>query len=273
MKFDRKSCLLFSAASLSIAAPAGAADRRLVSVRPSDGLESSATLYSGYFNANNGFSDRWVIGSYANLYRGATGLHSDIVYVNREDNAFFGAFGLSRALSASTRGKIMVGSSTSNRDILPDRYLSASLEMKPSQGLVVTPSLTYRHYRTGGREIAPAVQMARYFDLPGDGGGYYVFQADGGMSFNNSRRAGWTAGAGLTTVRKSGLSLGIAGRAGYSAYDSSNGFGVTSRNYGGSVTAGYRLGRGYEVFVRGDATKSRHYTVAGALVGIKIPLR
>jgi hypothetical protein len=273
MNMNPKSCLLFAALTLTLVGPAAAANPRLIPAKPSDALESSATLYSGLFKASDGYSDRWVVGSYANVYRGDFGLHSDVVYVNREVNAFFGAFGLSHALGQSTRGRIMVGSSTSNRNILPNAYLSGSLEIKPSAGLVVTPSLTYRHYRSGGRELAPAVQLARYFDMPSDSGGYYVLQADGGLSFNDSGRAGWTAGAGLTTVRKSGLSFGIAGRTGYSAYDSAYGYGVTSRNYGGSVTAGYRIGPGYELFVRGDATRSRHYTVAGALVGVKIPLR
>ena len=94
MNLNSKSCLLFVTASISIAAPAAAADNRLIPPKPRDGLESSATLYSGLFKASDGFTDRWVIGSYANVYRGGTGLHSDVVYVNREDNAFFGAFGL-----------------------------------------------------------------------------------------------------------------------------------------------------------------------------------
>ena len=268
-----KPILLIAAAALVATAPVSAADRPKLPEAADSALESSGTIYSGLFGATNGYSDRWVIGSYANLYRGGTGLHSDLVYVNREDNAFFGAFGLSHAISELTRAKIMVGSSTSNRNILPNAFVQGSLQIKPSEGLIVTPALTYRHYRSGGREVAPSVQLARYFDLRGDAGGYYVAQADGGLSFNNSGRRGWTAGAGLTTVRNSGLSLGVAARTGYSAYDSAMGFGVTSRNYGGSATVGYRLGRGYELFVRGDVTKSRFYTVSGAIVGLKFPLQ
>jgi hypothetical protein len=268
-----KPILLFAALALVAASPGSAAIGPKAPGEKDRALESSSTIYSGLFRANNGYHDRWVIGSYANLSRGGTGFHSDIVYVNREDNAFFGAFGLSHAITERTRAKIMVGSSTSNRNILPNAFVQGSLQIKPSEGLIVTPALTYRHYRSGGREVAPAVQLARYFDLKGDAGGYYVAQADGGLSFNNSGRGGWSAGAGLTTVRNSGLSFGLAARAGYSAYDNAMGFGVTSRNYGGSATVGYRLGRGYEVFVRGDVSKSRFYTVSGAIVGLKFPLR
>jgi hypothetical protein len=264
--------LLLTAAALPTA-PAFAAAVQTGTPPAKDGLESSATLYGGAFGASNGVANRWVIGSYANLYREGTGFHSDVVYVNREDNAFFGAFGLSRPIGQRTRARIMVGSSTINRDILPNRFVQASLMFKPSKGLVITPALTYRHYRNGGRELAPGAQLARYFDIKGDTGGYYVAQADGGLSFNNSGRRGWTAGAGLTTVRKSGLTLGLAARTGYSAYESEMGFGVTSRNYGGAATVGYRLGRGYEMFVRGDVTKTRSFTVSGAIVGLKIPLQ
>jgi hypothetical protein len=236
------------------------------------GEESSATLYGGYNIANNGFADRWVMGSFANFYMGSTGFHSDIVYVNREQNAAFAALGLSQALSDRTRIRFMAGSSTHNADIFPSLFLQGSAELKPSDGLILNPSVTYRLYRKGGSEVAPAVQLARYFKIPGDGGGYYVAQGDVGLSFNSSHRAGWTAGAGLSTVRKSGLTLGAGARLGHMAYDGGTGTGVRSTFGNGNATVGYRFGKGQEIFVRGDVTRSKFYTVAGAMVGYKVPL-
>ena len=253
--------LFLAAAAVVVASPTLAA-----------GEDSSATIYSGYYGADNGFADRWVVGNFTNLYLGNTGFHTDVVYVNREQNALFTAAGLSQALNGKVRVKFMAGTSTSNRSILPSLYLQGSVEFKPAAGLIVTPAVTYRRYRFGGREISPSVQLARYFNLKGDQGGYYVLQADSSLSFNNSRKTGWSAGAGLTTVRKSGLTLGVAGHGGYSAYDSDLGVGVSSRYYGGTLTVGYRFKGGHELFVRGDVTHSQAYTVSGAILGFKFPI-
>jgi hypothetical protein len=236
------------------------------------GEKSTATLYGGYYAADNGYEDRMVIGSFVDLYQGANGFHLDSAYVNREQNAAFGAVGYSRQLGDKVRAKVMVGTSTDNDNILPELFLSGSLQFKPANGLIVIPSVTHRQYRTGGKETAPAVQVAKYFNISGDKGGYYVAQADGGLSFNSSEDTGWSLGAGLTSVRKSGLTFGASARVGYMSYDSVLGTGVRSDIYGVSASIGHRVGKGAEVYLRGDVSKTDFFTVSGAMIGLKFAL-
>lgn len=233
---------------------------------------STATLYSGYYSASRGYTDRFVVGAYGDLYNGAMGIHFDLAHVDREQNASFGAAGLSYALNDQAKVKVMAGSSTGNGTILPSLFLLGSLQLKPAPGWIVTPQVIYRRYRIGGREIAPSIATARYFDIPSDTGGYYVAQANVGLSFTNGGNTGWAAGAGLTTIRKSGLSLGANLTAGHMAYDSIFGTGVRSSFYGGGATIGHRIGGGNELYVRADVSHTKFYTVSGAMLGFKVKL-
>lgn len=233
---------------------------------------SVATLYSGYYKADRGYTDRRVVGTFGDLYSGAAGIHFDLAYLDREQNAGFGAVGLSYALSDTARAKVMVGSSTDNDNILPSLFLLGSLQLKPADKWVVTPQIVYRRYRMGGKEIAPSVQAAHYFNLAGDAGGYYVAQADAGLSFTSGGNTGWSGGAGLTTIRNSGLSLGANVRGGHMAYDSIVGTGVRSNFWGVGGSVGQRLGKGHEVYLRGDYSHTKFYDVTGAMLGLKIKL-
>lgn len=233
---------------------------------------SVATLYSGYYSTSGGYSDRFVVGTFGDLYSGAAGYHFDLAHLDREQNAQYGAVGLSYALSDKARAKVMVGSSTRNDNILPSLFLLGSVQFKPADKWVVTPQLIYRRYRQGGQEIAPSIQAAHYFNLAGDSGGYYVAQGDAGLSFTSGGNTGWSGGAGLTSLRKSGLNLGANVRAGHMAYDSIIGTGVRSNFVGGGVSVGHRIGKSHELYVRADYSHTRFYDVTGAMLGLKIKL-
>lgn len=232
--------------------------------------ESHVTLYSGYFGVDSGFSNRFITGSFVDLYPGETGLHADFAYVDREENSVYGSFGLSHRIGGLGRLKVMVGTSTGDQNILPDLTLHAGLELKPAEGLIARPSVTYRHFRHGGSHIDPRAQLAYYFG--GGRGGYYVAQADGGLTFTNGGQTGWSLSGGLTSVRSNGLRIGFAARTGYMAYDTLFGAEVRSNFWGGGPNIGYRFLSGHELFVRGDFTRNEHYSVTGALVGLKLPL-
>lgn len=232
--------------------------------------ESHATIYSGYYGVDAGFSDRLVGGAFVDLYPGATGFHADMVYVDREENAAYGAFGLSRAIAGLGRLKLMVGTSTGNQNILPELSLHAGLEVRPAKGLILRPGVTYRRFRHGGSHVAPDLQLAYYFG--GSRDGFFVAQADAGLTVTNTGKTGWSLSGGLTNVRSNGLRLGFAARTGYMAYDTLFGSEIRSRFYGGGPTVAYRFLGGQELFVRSDYTHNKHYSVTGAIVGLKIPL-
>lgn len=233
---------------------------------------STATLYSGYYHASKGYAPRAVVGSFGDLYSGSTGIHFDLAYLDREQKAGFGAAGLSFDLGQGSRLKMMAGSSTANDNILPSLFLMSSLQFKPRDKWVVTPQLVYRRYRSGGSEIAPSIQAAHYFNMGDAKRGYFVAQGDAGLSFTTGRNTGWSAGAGLTSVRANGLTFGANVRAGYMAYDSIIGSDVRSSFYGGGATIGHRLSSRYDLYVRGDVTHTRFYTVSGAMLGLKVKL-
>jgi len=240
------------------------------------GDESSTTTYAGYYHVSNGFEDRAVVGNFTNIYAGSFGIHSDVAYVDREENGTFGALGLSYAPTETVRIKASAGTSTNDVTILPELFLSGSIQVKPAKGWVVTPDLTFRKYRTGGKELAPGVQVAKYFNVKGDTGGYYVAQVDTGLSFvEGSNKTGWSTGAGITFVRNSGWSLGLNARYGYMAYDVVTGTGalpVRSNLLGLGASVGYRFNKKMEVFVRGNVADTKFYTVSGAMLGLKFGL-
>ncbi|MBA3526953.1 MAG: hypothetical protein H0T82_08555 [Sphingomonas sp.] len=232
--------------------------------------ESQVTLYSGYYSASDGFTDRFFAGGFLDRYFGSTGVHADVVYVNREENAAYGALGLSQRINGLGRLKLMAGTSTGNRSILPKLSLHAGLELSLTKDTIVRPSVTYRRFRNDRSHIAPEVQIAHYFG--GNAAGYYVAQVDAGLSLTNTDNTGWSLGGGLTNVRKDGLRLGLAGRSGRMAYDSLLGSEIDSRFYGGGPNVGYRFLGGQEIFVRGDVTRNKFYTVTGAFIGFKTAL-
>ena len=264
-----------SDSSAGVASAAPGSDNRVKQMlagdsEPQPRPESHVTLYTGYFRVNSGFSNRFVTGSFVDLYPGETGLHADLVYVDREENGAYGALGMSHRIGGLGRLKLMVGTSTGDQNILPDLTLHAGLETKPAEGLIVRPSVTYRHFRHGGSHIEPSAQLAYYFG--GGSGGYYVAQADGGLTFTNSGKTGWSLSGGLTSVRSNGLRIGFAARTGHMAYDTLFGAEVRSSFWGGGPNLGYRFLSGHELFVRADFTRNEHYSVTGALVGLKLPL-
>lgn len=240
------------------------------------GEESATTTYAGYYHVDRGYEDRTVVGNFTNLYVGDLGIHTDVAYVDREENGVFGAGGLSYALNDSVRVKAMAGTSRGDVNILPELFLTGSVQLKPAKGWVVTPDVTYRKYRNGGKEISPGVQVAKYFNVAGDTGGYYVAQADGNLSFvDGTDKTGWSAGAGITFVRNSGWNLGLNTRYGYMAYDTVTGTGVLpvrSKVLGLGASVGYRVTKSTEVFVRGNISDTKFYTVSGAMLGVKFGL-
>jgi hypothetical protein len=263
------SLALVAAAALSAVASPAAAQRA--------GEESTTTTYVGYYGVDEGYDDRLVVGNFTNLYSGAFGVHTDFAHVRREQNGTFGAAGLSYALGEKVRVKAMAGTSDNDgRDILPELYLSGSAALTVSKGLIVTPDVTFRRYRNGGREISPGVAVAKYFNLAGDTGGYYVAQGDASVSFiKDTDERGYQVGGAISTVRKSGITVGLNFNGGKMAYDTITGLGrlpVRSNTLGGGASLGYRFAPKSEIFVRGNVSANDYFWVHGGMLGLKFGL-
>jgi hypothetical protein len=232
--------------------------------------ESHVTTYGGFYNANKGYADRYIAGSFIDLQLGSTGLHADVFYVDREQNAAYGAFGVSQVIEGFGRVKVMAGTSSHGQDIVPKLFLSAGLELQPGSQWIVRPAVAYRKFRNDRSQVNPSLQVARYFG--GDASGYFVAQADASLYLNNVGNTGWSVGGGLTHVSPSGWRFGAALHRGYMTYDAISGTNVHSSTYGGGPNFGYRFSGGQEIFFRSDLTKTRFYTVSGAIVGFKFAL-
>lgn len=260
------------AAMFALAAAAAGAARAQASLSLAE-ERPSIMLYSGGLNLKQGFADRYFGGFFYNQYVGDVGLHADVVEVSREQDVGFGAFGASWQAAPGIRPKIMLGSSTNNTDIEPDVYGSFQVQIRPigDTRTIITPSVTYRHFRNGGEETIPGFDAVYYFSMANDPDGYYVAQAGANVGFTKSSDHSYTLGLGLQTVRANGVSFGVYGEGGRMVYNPILSVpGAATNFYSIRPSIGFRFTPDYEVFVRGEYTHTGFYDAAGALVGLKI---
>lgn len=233
----------------------------------------SIILYSGGLNLKDGFKDRYFGGFFYNQYVDGVGLHADVVEVAREQDVGFGAFGLSWQAAPGVRPKIMLGGSTNNTDIEPDLYGSFQVQLRPTGDTrtIITPSVTYEHFRNGGEETIPGVDAVYYFSMANDPDGYYVAQAGANVGFSRASEDSYTLGLGLQTVRANGLSFGVYGEGGRLVYNPVLGVqGIATNFYSIRPSVGFRFTPDYELFFRGEYTHTGFYDASGGLVGFKI---
>ncbi len=255
--------LALAAAAVIAAAPDVAAAKE----------KSSVTAYAGILSLDKGFGTRTYEGGFVDVYANdKLGLHADIVDVQREENALFASVGASWAFNSHVRGKVMVGTSTDNLNILPDQFGSFSLQIKPgtNSGWVVTPGIAYRHYRNGNRDTLGSLAVAKYFNIAGDKHGYYVVQASVTTTFQRNGRAMGSGSLGIQTVRASGVSFGVTGEAGSLVRDPVAGPVGSGEFYAIRPSLSVPLVKGVEVFARGEYADTNLYTAKGGTTGLKV---
>lgn len=233
---------------------------------------SNVTVYAGGLDVTKGFENRNYAGIFYNQYFGSVGVHADIVGIRREEDSGFATVGMSWDAAKGVRPKVMIGTSTSNLDIHPEVYVSAQAQIRPTADTrtIVTPSITYRKFRTGAEEVIPGVDAVYYFSIPADTTGYYVAQAGANVVLGEADDTGYSVGMGLQTVRANGLSFGAYVEAGSLAYDSLIGEGVQTDFYSVRPALGLRFTPETEVFFRGEYTHTDFYEASGLLVGFKL---
>ncbi|HEX2560224.1 hypothetical protein [Phenylobacterium sp.] len=235
--------------------------------------QSTVNVYAGSASVSDGYEDRDYIGAYLAVFGDGVGFHADVSSVSREEDATFGAVGVSWDATESLRPQLMVGTSSDNFNILPEVFASAQLRYKPAgaEGWVITPRLTYRSYRSGGEEVQPAIDVVRYLP-PADASGYWVLQGGAALSLNSSDENGYSVSGGVQTVRANGLTAGLAGEAGKMTYDSLLGIGVESDFWALRPSLGYRITPKHEIYLRGEIAETDFYDVQGLLLGLKLGL-
>lgn len=233
---------------------------------------SNVSVYAGALSVDEGLDDRQFAGAFVNIYDGDVGLHGDFLYVDREEDAGYGAFGISFRPFDGLRPKFTIGTSTGNNNTLPEFAASLSVQIKPEEGSgwTITPTLLYREYRSGTSEMRPSLEVVKYLSLSLDTGGYYVAQARLSTSLSNSDTQRYAIAGGLQTVRSNGMTYGLIVEGGWLDRDPLVGGGATSRYYALRPSVAFRFLQGRELFLRGEYADTDAYTVVGATIGVRI---
>lgn len=240
----------------------------------SGGFTGDAATYVGALAVSDGLKDRTFAGFFGNVYtEGGVGFHLDLSHQWREEDAGFGAIGISAELSPGIRPKLQIGGSTDNEGILPEFLVDASVrvELGDMTGLVFDLGGAYREFRNGVDEGSLRGEVIKYFDAFADGS-YLVGQAYlGGIFADPGSNFGWEARAGVTYVMPSAWSIGLTVAGGEMAYDEvvasigvENTF-ITLRPH-----VSFNITDQLELFVQGEFLTSDLYDIGGGFAGIKV---
>jgi len=271
---NMKNLLIAAAILATIPAAASAQTTNAPQTTPKTPLQSTVSVYGGFTSPTDGYDDRFYAGANMDQYVGDLGVHVDVSGVTREQDGLFASIGLSKTVASGVRGKLAFGSSTDNRNILPQYFGLAQLRIEAGRKTVLTPAFAYRHFRTGVDEYLPSLDVAHYFTVAGDKNGYYVAQGRAAVAILPGRTAP-SFGAGVTTVRNSGFSAGIyaeAGRLSYANLIDIGAPGVNSPFFAIRPSVGARISARTELFVRGEYSHNDFFDTRGAMVGLKFKI-
>jgi hypothetical protein len=257
-----RALLLGSALAAVAASPAQAESKE----------QSYVLAYAGMLDIIGG-DTRVYAGGMADMFidRGI-GLHADVVTVDREEDATYFGGGLSFAVNEHIRPKFMIGTSTGNRAVLPDLFLQGTVRIKPghNSGWVITPGISYRHFRDGQHETIGSLQVAKYFSAAFDPNGYYVAQLGAETTIEASNPARVSFNGGISTVRKSGVIFGVSGEAGTLFRDP-----IATTNFRGRFFAirpnlEVPLFDKFSLTTRGEYVNTQLYNALGGSAGVKV---
>lgn len=226
----------------------------------------------GYQALNNGFEDRIYGTTFANFYyHGGLGIHGEVTGIDREEDAGFFAGGLSwNTDQMSVKGA--VGTSTDNDNILPELYLrgEVTLRSNPKDGLVFTPSITYRDFKSGSEELTFSAALIRYFHLS-DGKSINV-QTFGNVSFSDpGSNDSMYGGFDVTYADYRNYSFGITfegGEANYSSVLDLSSIGLDFFSVRPHV--GVFLNDNLEFTLLGEFADVDDYDIIGGNAGLKV---
>lgn len=226
----------------------------------------------GHLDLDNDFDDRTIATTNLALrHPNGIGAHVELVGETREEDALFGALGLSYLTSSySVRGSL--GSSSENEGILPQFFalVQASYISPPEQGFIISPYATYRSYRNTAEETVVGTSLTKYFDLPEDQ--LIIGQLFGaGVLAEPGSNVGYSFGGSAAYGRYDRWQAGLLLEAGDSRYDSVLGAGGVSNDFvSARPFASLRVADNIELFSRLEYYDTDFYDAVGGFLGIKI---
>lgn len=242
--------------------------------------DSTVMVYAGTTAPTNGYPERTYGGVMADVYtESGIGIHADLAAVTREDDAAYASIGLSYTIEPGVRPRITVGTSTNTRNIFPQVYVAGQVRIEADKSTIVTPAFAWRSYRTGVNEYTPSLDVAHYFTIDGDSGGYYAVQGRGSVSFIDRADTGYSIGGGVLAARKSGVTAGVYGEYGHLSYSGIYGMagtlapGLKSDFWSIRPSLGTRLGANNEIFVRGEYSHNKAFDTRGVFAGFKTKIQ
>ncbi|MDH3668020.1 MAG: hypothetical protein OEN23_13925 [Paracoccaceae bacterium] len=232
------------------------------------------SVYAGALGVSDNIEDRVFAGMFANAYlESGIGFHLDLSGQWREEDAGFGALGISAELSPGIRPKIQIGTSTDNDGILPELFLdgSARVDLGSATGTILDVGSAYRDFRNGVEEISIRGEVIKYFS-PFSDGSFMIGQAYvSGIHADPGSNIGWEARAGVTYVVPSAWTVGVTVAGGQMAYDDVTTLvGVENDFLALRPHISFSLSDRLELFTQGEFLTSDEYDIAGGLAGIKI---
>lgn len=235
--------------------------------------KSHVLTYVAMLDPNGGLQTRTYAGAFVNVYTEENvGFHFDVVHVEREEDATFFSAGISVPLNGHIRPRIMLGTSSDNLNILPDVYAGLSVEIRPGEhsGWIVTPGVAWRHYRSGLSETIGSLGVTRYFNVPWDRNGYYAVQASVSASINDRESVRASLNAGLQTVRRSGVIIGLNAEGGSLVSDAAHGADYQGRYFALRPNLSLPITRNFQLITRGEFVDTELYDAVGGLAGVKV---
>lgn len=229
--------------------------------------------YASVLDLSDPLETRTTQGAFVNVYTDSdVGLHADVVHVNREEEATFFSAGVSVPVNGHLRPRLMVGTSTGNRAILPDLALALSVQITPGDdsGWIITPGLSYRHFRNGDSATIASLGVTRYFSMSWDRGGYYAAQASVSTSLTDSEAMRASVTAGLQTVRRNGVIVGLSAEAGRLITDPANATDYRGRYFVLRPNLALPLSRRLQLITRGELADTETFDAIGGLLGLKV---
>jgi YaiO family outer membrane protein len=236
-------------------------------------MNRTAQLTFGALDYDNGFPDR----NYVNLLvqssvSSDTTLLFDAAYQTGEEDAAFGAVGLSHSIGGGSSVSASVGGSNSDLGVYPELFVDLGYEhvTPPATGLIYRTGISYSDYANDTEALVLRGELVKYFP-PLVSGSYFVGQIGGNVTDSNpGSDLGWEVGAAGTMVLPGGWSYGLAASTGTASYELSQTSPIENDFVAVRPFITRTLGSGIEVIARGEFVDTEDYDIRGVSLGLKM---
>lgn len=229
------------------------------------------TAGGGFLSVTEDFDDRFFGFTGGNVFfEGGLGLHSEIVFEEREET---GGLFIGGASYNTPRFQIkgLAGTSSNVEDILPELFLRGEVTYRtnPDLGVVVTGAVTHRDYRNDASEIVFDAALTKYFPLHDNKS--IIVQALGAVGENDPGDTSFSGGGAIAFSAYREYTVGLKVTGGDSSYDSVLGAGNVDNEFiVVQPNASIFLADNFEMFGRLEYGDTDIYDYYGGALGFKV---